>query len=316
LNSFPETDVSSVWTSGTSAGRFDVHYSRGEDGRVLRIDGRGTILRDRSYEYVAAEGAIWDTITSIHTNLWVGDAGAWLIGVSGVLLLSNIVLGLKLAWPKRRGWRKAMFARPAGQGPAKVYGWHRKVGLWFALPALLTITAGVLLVFSEGAERALGAELSEPATSQVIFGDKTIGFAAAVAVANRAFPRATFSGASLPDVDAPWYRIRVRNPGELPRKWGTTVIYVSAADGRVLQAYNAATPRPARAIVDSLYAIHTGQAGGIAGRIMVLSIGAMLLALLCLGLSLWWKRRASKRAKFAGGPPRPAHFVGVDPIQG
>ena len=176
----PDTTVSSVWTSGTSGGRFDVHYDHNDAYRVMRIDGQGRVLRDRSGEQVAAQGAIWDTITSIHTSLLLDDKGKWLIGISGLLLLSNIILGLKLAWPKRGTWRKTLFGKPAGKSTAQLYGWHRKVGLWFAFPALFTVTAGVSMVFSDGLERALHAELADPVVAAPAKPAHPVGFANAV----------------------------------------------------------------------------------------------------------------------------------------
>ena len=302
LAAAPKTSVSSVWTSGTSAARFDVHYTSAEHYRVMRIDGQGRTLRDRSGEQLAAQGAIWDTITSVHTSLRLGDFGEWLIGLSGLLLLSNITLGLKLAWPKRGTWRKTLLAKPTGSSVARLYGWHRKVGLWFAFPALLTVTAGVSMVFADGLERGLGAEIQEPAPPRAT-GKSGIGFAAAIATALQTYPGASFSGVSLPDEEEPRYRVRLRNAGEVPRKWGTTIVWVGAQDGRVLGTYDAAAPRPGRAITDTMYALHTGQIGGLAGRLVVLAIGFCLLTLIALGLPLWWKRRAVRRSA-AGPAPR------------
>ncbi len=74
------------------------------------------------------------------------------------------------------------------------------------------------------------------------------------------------------------------------------MVWVSASDGRVLASYNAAEPRAGRAVTDSLYAVHTGQIGGLAGRVVALAIGFCLLALIGLGVPLWWKRRRVKRA--------------------
>jgi uncharacterized iron-regulated membrane protein len=307
--------VSSVWTSGTGAGRFDIHYTVGGSGRVMRVDGQGQRLRDRNSDAATADGAIWDSITSIHTSLMAGDGGKWLIGISGLLLLSNILLGLKLAWPKRRTLGKILFGRPTGGPAARLYGWHRKVGLWIAFPAMLTVSAGVLMVFSDGVERALGAGLPDPVVTTAGPVSEPVGFGAAVGVALKVFPRATFSGASLPSEDAPWYRVRVRNAGELPRKWGTSVVYVAATDGVVLSTYDAARPRAGRAIVDTLYALHTGQAGGTLGRLIVLAIGMSLLALIGLGLPLWWTRRKLKTGRSPGHRQR-EHLEAVGPTQG
>jgi uncharacterized iron-regulated membrane protein len=311
LASSPNTDVSSVWTSGTADGRFDVHYTTADQYRVMRIDGRGRTLRDRSGEQVAAQGAIWDTITSVHTSLKLGDAGEWLIGLSGLLLISNIVLGLKLAWPKRGTWWKTLLAKPAGGSIARLYGWHRKVGLWFAFPALLTVTAGVSMVFADALERGLSAEVTEPSLSMGTETGHAIGLTAAVQTAMATYPSASFSGVSLPDQEEPWYRVRLRNSGELPRKWGTTIVWVSSRNGQLLGSYNAAAPKPGRAVTDSLYAIHTGQAGGAVGRVVVLAIGLCLLTLVALGVPLWAKRRAAARKSAVGAVPRqPANSSG------
>jgi uncharacterized iron-regulated membrane protein len=296
LASGPGTSVSSVWTSGTNAGRFDVHYDRNDAYRIMRIDGQGRILRDRSGDQVAAQGAIWDTITNIHTSLLLDGRGEWLIGISGILLLTNIVLGLKLAWPKRGTWRKTLFGKPAGKSAAQLYGWHRKVGLWFAFPALFTVTAGVSMVFSDGFERGLHAELEDPVVQPQPASAGRIGFSDAVSTALSTFPCSSFSGVSLPDAEDPWYRVRLRNSGEVPRKWGTTVAWIAASDGRVLGTYDAASPRPGRAFIDTLYALHTGQIGLIFGRLIVLAIGLCLLTLIALGVPLWWKRRPVRKS--------------------
>lgn len=302
----PNTTVSSVWTSGTNAGRFDVHYDKNDAYRIKRIDGQGRLLRDRSGEQIAVQGAIWDTITSIHTSLLLGDTGEWLIGISGLLLLSNIVLGLKLAWPKRGTWSKTLFGRPAGKAVAKLYGWHRKVGLWFAFPALFTVTAGISMVFSDGLEKQLGpgAKLTDPVVNPAPAASNKIGFADAIAIALKTYPKASFSGVSLPDEEDPWFRVRLRNAGEVPRKWGTTVVWVGARDGRVLGTYNAGSPRAERAVIDTAYALHTGQIGEVFGRSIVLAIGLCLITLISLGLPLWWMRRPVKRPAVAAEPRR------------
>lgn len=289
----PETQVSSVWASGTAADRFDIHYDIGGRERTLRVDGAGTPLRDRSDERPIASGAVWDTITLIHTSLLAGDIGEWIIGLSGILLLSNILLGLKLAWPKEGTWRKTLFAKPSGGRHARFYGWHRKVGLWFAPIALVTIGAGVLMAFGDGVQARLGAGLPEPAATAAAAATQ-VGFAPAVATALRAFPGSYFAGVSLPDDDTPWYRVRVRSRGEVARKWGASLVYVSASDGRVLAKHDAAAASLGRTIVDDLYPVHTGQIGSWLGRLIVLSIGIALIAMIVLGLAQWATRRRPK----------------------
>jgi len=264
----------------------------------MRIDGQGRPLRIRSADWLAARGAIWDSITTVHTKLFAGNVGSWLIGMSGMLLLTNIILGLKLAWPRRGSWRKTLLRRPAGGAAALLYGWHRKVGLWFAIPALFTVSAGVAMVFVDSLEAALDAGIELPSVAGSAPATHGISTPVAVGTALARFPEASFSGLSMPDNESPWYRIRLLNSGEVLRKWGTTTVFVSKT-GRILGAYDATNPTPGRAVVDTLYPLHTGQIGGVVGRIIVFLLGCALLSLLPLGIALWWMRRKAEKARHA-----------------
>lgn len=307
-----DTEVSSVWTSGTRAGRFDVYHAVGGEDRVVRLDGQGRVLRERGGDQSTGDGATWDTLTTIHTSLLAGERGEWLIGLSGILLLSNILLGLKLAWPKAGTWRKTLFTKPVGGGRARLYGWHRKVGLWLAIPALLAIGSGILLVFEHGLETRLNAAVPDPSIPARAAQGQSVGFGQAVGAALRAFPGSTFAGVSLPDEEAPWYRVRVRSAGEVPRKWGASVVYVAAADGRVLSTHDAATASFGHQLVVTLYPLHTGQIGGWPGRVLALSVGLALIAAIGLGLALWVVRRRVT-GRTASARLRPAHSPAPGP---
>lgn len=307
-----DTEVSSVWTSGTSAGRFDVYHAVGGEDRVLRLDGQGRVLRERSGDQSTGDGATWDTLISIHTALLAGERGEWLVGLTGILLLTNILLGLKLAWPKAGTWRKTLFAKPVGGSRARLYAWHRKVGLWLAVPALLAVGSGVLLVFEHGLETRLDAAVPDPSLPVRAAEGQPVGFGQAVNTALRAFPGSTFAGVSLPNQEAPWYRVRVRSAGEVPRKWGASVVYVAAADGRLLSTHDAATASFGRQLVVTLYPLHTGQIGGWPGRVLALSVGLALIAAIVLGLALWLARRRATR-RSASARLQPAHSPAPGP---
>ncbi len=62
-------------------------------------------------------------------------------------------------------------------------------------------------------------------------------------------------------------------------------------DGRIIAEFDALKAPPARRFVDSLFAVHTGEIGGTAGRIIVLAIGAWLAVMIILGAALWMARR-------------------------
>ena len=49
-----------------------------------------------------------------HHELLAGKTGSWIVGISGILLLSNLTLGLITAWPRRGWWRASL--KPSSKG--------------------------------------------------------------------------------------------------------------------------------------------------------------------------------------------------------
>jgi uncharacterized iron-regulated membrane protein len=281
--------VSSLWVADFAADRFDVRYvdPAGAE-RLMRVDGAGRILRDGLENVPFANGGLFRTLTLIHTSLLVGDVGEWIIAVSGILLISNIALGLKLAWPRAGMWRQALVLRPSRHAMARFYGLHRTVGLWIAIPLLLVFAAGVALRFDDQLESALGVVRPAPVDAPM---GAAIAPARALDIVLARFPGSTITALSMPTASNAWYRVRVHAPGEVPRMYGTTTLFVSAADGRVLREYAASAASPARTFFDLLYPFHTGELGALPGRLILLTTGILLLVMGVFGIRLWLVRR-------------------------
>ena len=73
------------------------------------------------------------------------------------------------------------------------------------------------------------------------------------------------------------------------------MVYVAAADGRLLLVEDAFDAPRARAFMDNLYPVHTGEALGFVGRLIALATGVWLLTMLVLGFGTWLARRGAKR---------------------
>ena len=286
--------VSSLWVANFSVDRFDLRYLDPEDvERLMKVDGAGRVLRDGLENTALANGGFFRTLTLIHTSLLSGETGEWIIAVSGLLLLSNVVLGLKLAWPRAGMWRQALTLRPTRNPAARLYGIHRTVGLWIGIPLLIVFAAGVALRFDDDIESALGVVQPPPASAPAPSGQGITPVQALDTVLAR-YPGSTLTALSMPTPGNAWYRVRVRASGEVPRMYGTTTVYVSAADGALLREYPAATASTARAFFDVLYPLHTGELGGLAGRLVLLLLGVGLLVMGVFGIRLWLARRPKR----------------------
>jgi uncharacterized iron-regulated membrane protein len=119
--------------------------------------------------------------------------------------------------------------------------------------------------------------------------------AEAISSALALYPGSKLAAVELPDSDAPWFAIRVTQSHDVRRFFGTTTVYISNRNGGVLENYAAdAMPAGVR-MWDALYALHTGEIGGIAGRCLIALLGVALFVLIGLGLWLYFQRRAVTR---------------------
>lgn len=279
------SSATTVWTTGSGTDRFNI-YLQDKDGEStsVRILGDGTVI-DRPRE---EESRLMGFLVDFHHDL-LGSWGSWIVAISGLLLCSNLLLGLVAAWPKRGTWRRAL--TPAQKGPpaARLYGWHRALGLWVALPALVIAATGTLMKFEDGVGDLIGAKgVALPAVPAT---GTSIGFAQAAQAAIDAVPGSSLTQVAWPrDGDATYY-VRVNAPGEIRRAYGDTRVLIDANTGAVRGVFPIAEAEPARAFMSALFPIHTGEAGGIIGRILSITVGLWLVTMIVAGLLLWLKRR-------------------------
>lgn len=283
--------VTAVWSSAGRPDRYDITVAdeAGGAGAIVRVTGDGQPIRISKPH---GPRRLIDTIVLLHQSMLAGQAGRWMIGASGALLLTNLAGGLAMAWPRRGGWLRTL--RPSRRGPpaAQHYAWHRALGLIGALPALVLVGAGGLLAYGDGVAKLIGAA---PVALPPRPGHAVVGFAQAVETAQRAIPASRLTAVSFPKAGDATYRVRLRAPGEWRRAYGASYVLVDAVTGQVRGVFPAsAAPWPRRAY-DTLFPVHTGEAGGLAGRVLALCTGLWLAAMIVIGVRLWWLRRPAQR---------------------
>jgi uncharacterized iron-regulated membrane protein len=290
--------ANSMYPTGGMPGHFDVFLGNaaGQTDSV-RIDGEGRVLGRKPVDYDYRRAGFLQAATELHQTLFAGHRGRLIVGASGVILLCSLLLGIKLAWPRPGSWGATLRVPKGLRGAARLYAWHRALGLWLAVPALTLVMAGCCLAFDDAWDHLLGT--GEPPAALAEYRSARIGpvtTAQALRGAVHEFPRARIGGIILPQSGAPWFEVRLLQSGELRRVFGTTSVFVSAATGAVLAREDALHAGAARRFVDGFYPIHTGEAGGIVGRILSLSVGVWLAAMLGLGILLWRRRRTARPA--------------------
>jgi len=290
----PGGHVIQYFASAGAAGQVDLLVDRPDsDRQVVRIDGAtGAPLRESAWEHPRLDVTPSRLVFLFHKEFLAGPLGDAFVGTSGLLLLGNLVMGLRLAWPARGRWRAALWPGRARSPAMAVLGWHRAIALWLAPLGLLTALTGALLAWTPALERAThAAPPPPPACRTAVPGVAFVDSARAERAAVGAFPRAAVAVVTTPSPAQPCYRVQLRQPGELRRVYGTSIAWVDARSGAVLGRWDAlSAPWPAR-LLASLYPIHDGEWAGLATRLVALAIGAWLATTASLGLTLWWTRR-------------------------
>lgn len=286
-----------IWTTAGLSDRYVINFTSGDgETRFARINGAGEILRDRA----ATEHSFLTLVREIHLTLVAGETGHWILATTGTLLVTNLIVGLGVAWPRRGRWRRALRFNAEGDRYATIYSRHRAFGLWGVIPALFVAGTGTLTLFEHPIEDLLGVEAVDlpPISPQV----EGVGFAAAATSAVAAIPGSRFVGTTLPSTQDASYHAWVRAPGELYRGgYGGSLVIVNANDGSIRGAYPATGHDAARAFIASFYPLHTGEAAGTIGRIVVMFVGLWLTTLIVLGLLLWMRRTRRERHRQLSG---------------
>ena len=251
----------------------------------------------------------FDFILKLHRSLALGSLGRTLTGAATLILLVLCLSGLYLRWPRQvRRWRTWLTLDWARRGRSFHWDLHAVVGTWCLLLYLLAALTGLYWSYGwyrEASDRLLGAA-PEPEIAGVVDRRDV-------------------------DLDALWQSFRRETGGQVegyglllpnparqvshPTLWylpeGAAHVralnrIVFDGQGRVLEhRYYDRQPLGTRLLL-SVYALHSGEYFGLAGRVLMLLASLAMPVFLVTGLWLYLDRRRKHRqarAARAGLPP-------------
>lgn len=292
--------VESLGVADGSTAALNVTYTdRAGERRSRMIDrNTGETLKDRQWRPVSpADGNIVRWLYNLHHQLLGGEASGYFLGVSGLLLGTSVVWGVWLAWPNARRWSSLLDMAAWRTSRQRLFGWHRLIGLC-AMPILLLLAfSGAAMDFDKQLRGIAASTLSYRAPYSIsprpVVGN-VIGVQRAVALAQFQLPAAKFVAVSLPNIRKPVYQVRLKQPAEW-RSWsGTSMVTLDPNSGKVLDVYDASTAPAANRLLESAFAVHSGEAAGLFGRFVVLAAGLSLPVLYILGVWSWLRRRRKR----------------------
>ena len=301
---FEGDDVYVAWyrKPNKDKGSFDNEISR----QVMLDRYTLDILGERNYgEIGLSRELLMPTLFQLHRYMLAGEFGKTVIGISGLLLLLTSLLGFAMWWPKHTlaSLRKSLSVRGGVTSRQFNYSFHRSAG-FFMTPVLAVLGfTGMAMNLPDWVRPVVGAVSTLEHNGKVANGPaegrKPISVAAALEIAQQRVPQGRLSRVTLGSAKAP-YEIRMRQAGEVREGDGNTRVSVDAFSGAVLRVRDPLTAASGDTFLNWQVPLHTGEAFGMAGRVLVSFSGLAPLAFMITGLVLWLGRRAMHRKARAG----------------
>jgi len=239
------------------------------------------------------------TLYEFHRNVLLGNSGANIVGVAGLMLLANAISGLVVAWPKKlAAFRRLVWINLRANATRVLFDLHRSTGaIFIALLLLATITGSTLVwlnyvrdlvnVFSKVNSFPTVPWRGGPGEEPRPFGQLVDGVRAA-------YPQHVITEIHGPPGRAGGYLFYLHRPGD-EHRLGDTILWVHPQSGDILVERSDGTRTAGETLMHWFLPLHTGTAFGLGGRIAMSATGLAPLLLVCTGLWVWLRKRRGER---------------------
>lgn len=250
----------------------------------------------------------------LHYSLLLDRNGRTAMGIIGMVLLASLASGLCLWWPHAGRFKPALAFKVTASRARLTYDLHKLAGLYGFVLLLVIASTGVLLElpgwFNPLIDRASPLFKPPQVESRVAGGVVRIALDDAVRIALARFPGAELRWIETPDGAAGTFRINLRQPDEPSRRFPRTNVWIDQYSGDVLAVRDRRSNSAGDTLIDWLHPLHSGEAFGMGGRILVLISGVLPVLLFATGALRWLQKRRSRRIACArrtnpGGQSRP-----------
>jgi uncharacterized iron-regulated membrane protein len=235
----------------------------------------------------------------VHYALLMGRAGKQLMAVCCVLTLGLLLGGLWLWWPAKGKAISALTLKPSASPQRRIYDLHKTAGVYGLVPLLVLVVSGGLLAAPDWVRPGIAClsplyEAPAPQSTPVASAGR-IPVDTAVASARRLFPAAELAWIETPAGPRGVFRINLQQPGEPSRRFPRTNVWVDAYSGAVLAVRDPRREEAGDQLLNWLHAVHSGEAGGLPGRLLALFSGLGTAGLFVTGWIRWRHKVDARR---------------------
>jgi uncharacterized iron-regulated membrane protein len=248
-------------------------------------------------------GPAMDVVLRLHYSLALGAGGMTFVGFIGLALLFSVLTGLIVWWPHPSKLSQALTIKRNASPERLMFNLHKTFGFYSAIILLFLILSGVYMVFPEHG-RSLVSVFSPVAEPYPVYksimpqGDKKpISLAQVKAIADARFPDGEYRYIGLPNDDWGVYLVGKRASDEANRKAAYRRLWIDQYSGKILHEREQGARTAGDIFEEWIHPLHTGEAFGFIGQLIILISGLVPLILYVTGTIRWLQKRKATRKR-------------------
>ncbi len=252
---------------------------------------------------------LWTLIYEVHGSFLTGKLGAKIgpfgfdtICFLGIFLFISALTGLYLWWPRWGKLNKAVSVKRGASPERFCFDLHKTAGFYSTIILLILAFTGFSFNYGDYIKLLIRSfstvkekHLEELDVRSVVTGNtKSLSIARAVAIADTIFLDAELRGVETPDGAEGVYVITKKQSGEANHRWSRSKVWIDQYNGKVLVVQDPNKFTVGETFLNLMWLLHSGEAFGLAGRILW-CIGVAPLVLYVTGILRWLQKRKAKR---------------------
>ncbi len=246
-------------------------------------------------------GPLMDVVLRLHYSLAIGPTGMTIMGFIGLVLVFSLLTGLILWWPSPGKLKKALTIKSNASAERFNFDLHKTFGFYSSVILLFLALSGVYMIFPEYGRGLVGvfSPVTEPypiCQSIDPKGDKKrISLAEVTAIADARFPDGDYRWIGFPANERGVYVVGKREADEVNRKSPYRRLWIDQYSGAIIHERTGNSRSAGDIFVEWLYPLHSGEAFGFTGQLIILISGLIPLVLYVTGVIRWLHKQKAER---------------------
>lgn len=235
------------------------------------------------------------------------DIGMFVVGILAVVFMVSVLTGLIVWWPLTGNWRQALTLKMPARPERFVFDLHKTTGFYTAIVLLAVLMSGISMNLATEFQWlvSLFSPLRSPFDFKSTPSDGMAGLTLADIVEQKRdlFSEGRLHGIYAPADSAGAYVADIRDIPNLKRYVvDRRMVAMEQYTGNVLNIADPTTGSGGDVFLQWQWPLHSGQAFGNAGRIMVFLSGLACPVLYVTGVIRWLHKRRSARFRGMRSP--------------